>query len=107
MTYRINCRRRGSELVRWIVPNAASARPSMRICITYLGMQILIEGLALAAFGTIHRTSSEPLLRQLIRYVMSDEARHVAFGVLSLQEAYRELSGPELRERQEFVYEGS
>jgi hypothetical protein len=75
--------------------------------ITYLGMQILIEGLALAAFGTIHRTSSEPLLRQLIRYVMSDEARHVAFGVLSLQEAYRELSGPELRERQEFVYEGS
>jgi hypothetical protein len=75
--------------------------------ITYLGMQILIEGLALAAFGTIHRTSSEPLLRQLIRYVMSDEARHVAFGVLSLQEAYAELSGPELRERQEFVYEGS
>ena len=75
--------------------------------ITYLGMQILIEGLALAAFGTIYKTSSEPLLRQLIRYVMSDEARHVAFGVLSLQEAYSELSGPELRERQEFVYEGS
>jgi len=75
--------------------------------ITYLGMQILIEGLALAAFGSIYKTSSEPLLRQLIRYVMSDEARHVAFGVLSLQEAYAELSGPELRERQEFVYEGS
>ena len=75
--------------------------------ITYLGMQILIEGLALAAFGTIYKTSSEPLLRQLIRYVMSDEARHVAFGVLSLQEAYAELSGRELRERQEFVYEGS
>jgi hypothetical protein len=75
--------------------------------ITYLGMQILIEGLALAAFGTIYKTSSEPLLRQLIRYVMSDEARHVAFGVLSLQEAYAELSGAELRERQEFVYEGS
>jgi hypothetical protein len=75
--------------------------------ITYLGMQILIEGLALAAFGAMHKTSSEPLLKQLIRYVMSDEARHVAFGVLSLQEAYRELSGPELRERQEFVYEGT
>jgi len=75
--------------------------------ITYLGMQILIEGLALAAFGTIYKTSSEPLLRRLIRYVMSDEARHVAFGVLSLQEAYAELSGAELRDRQEFVYEGS
>src|SRR5207248_4496003 len=73
--------------------------------ITYLGMQIMIEGLALAAFGAMYKTTSEPLLRQLIRYVMSDEARHVAFGVLSLQEAYAELSGNELRERQEFVYE--
>jgi hypothetical protein len=75
--------------------------------ITYLGMQILIEGLALAAFGAMHQTTTEPLLKRLIRYVMSDEARHVAFGVLSLQEAYASLSGPELRERQEFVYEGS
>ena len=75
--------------------------------ITYLGMQILIEGLALAAFGAMYQTSSEQLLKQLIRYVMSDEARHVAFGVLSLQEAYTDLSGAELRDRQEFVYEGS
>jgi hypothetical protein len=75
--------------------------------ITYLGMQIMIEGLALAAFGAMYKTTSEPLLRQLIRYVMSDEARHVAFGVLSLQEAYRDLSGTELRERQEFVFEAS
>jgi hypothetical protein len=75
--------------------------------ITYLGMQILIEGLALAAFGAMYQTTTEPLLKQLIRYVMSDEARHVAFGVLSLQEAYTQLSGPELRDRQEFVYEGS
>jgi hypothetical protein len=74
--------------------------------ITYLGMQILVEGLALAAFGAMHQTTSEPLLKQLIRYVMSDEARHVAFGVLSLQEAYAELDGPDLHERQEFVYEG-
>ena len=74
---------------------------------TYLGMQIMIEGLALAAFGAMYQTSTEPLLRQLIRYVMSDEARHVAFGVLSLQEAYAQISGRELRERQEFVYEAA
>ena len=61
--------------------------------ITYLGMQIMIEGLALAAFGAMYQTTTEPLLRQLIRYVMSDEARHVAFGVLSLQEAYAEHLG--------------
>ena len=52
---------------------------------TYLGMQIMVEGLALAAFGFMHQLTTEPLLKQLLRYVMSDEARHVAFGVLSLQ----------------------
>jgi hypothetical protein len=74
---------------------------------TYLGMQIMVEGLALAAFGFQYQFSPDPLLKQITRYVMSDEARHVAFGVLSLQEAYRELSGTEIRERQEFCYEAA
>jgi len=74
---------------------------------TYLGMQIMVEGLALAAFGFIHMMTTEPLLKQLLRYVMSDEARHVAFGVLSLKEYYQELDGAEIRERQEFAYEAA
>jgi hypothetical protein len=73
--------------------------------ITYLGMQIMVEGLALAAFGMMHQITTEPLLKKLLRYVMSDEARHVAFGVLSLQEFYKELSAAEIRERQEFAFE--
>jgi hypothetical protein len=72
---------------------------------TYLGMQIMVEGLALAAFGFIHQLTTEPLLKKLLRYVMSDEARHVAFGVLSLQEFYKELSDAEMRERQEFAFD--
>jgi hypothetical protein len=51
--------------------------------------------------------TTEPLLKQLLRYVMSDEARHVAFGVLSLQEYYQELTNAELRERQEFAFEAA
>jgi hypothetical protein len=74
---------------------------------TYLGMQIMVEGLALAAFGFMHATTTEPLLRQMLRYVMADEARHVAFGVISLQELYGELSAAELRERQEFAFEAA
>jgi hypothetical protein len=74
---------------------------------TYLGMQIMVEGLALAAFGLMHMVTPEPLLKQLLRYVMSDEARHVAFGVLTLKEYYTELSGPEIRERQEFAFEAA
>ncbi|GIU86960.1 MAG: hypothetical protein KatS3mg009_1475 [Acidimicrobiia bacterium] len=73
--------------------------------IAYLGMQIMVEGLALAAFGMMHQVTTEPLLKKMLRYVMSDEARHVAFGVLSLQEYYKELSDAELRERQEFAFE--
>ena len=75
--------------------------------ITYLGMQIMVEGLALAAFGFMHMLTTEPLLKQLLRYVMSDEARHVAFGVLSLKEFYEGLDGKEIRERQEFAFEAA
>jgi hypothetical protein len=72
--------------------------------ITYLGMQIMIEGLALAAFGAMHLMTPEPLLKQLLRYVMSDEARHVAFGVLTLRDYYADMSAAEIRYRQEFAF---
>ena len=68
-------------------------------------MQVMVEGLALAAFGFMHMLTTEPLLKNLLRYVMSDEARHVAFGVLSLKEAYEGMSQAELQERQEFAFE--
>jgi hypothetical protein len=75
--------------------------------IAYLGMQIVIESLALAAFGSLLRWTEEPLLRKLLRYVLADEARHVAFGVLSLSEYYEHLSSAELRDRQEFLAENT
>jgi hypothetical protein len=75
--------------------------------IAYLGMQIVIESLALAAFGSLLRITEEPLLRKLLRYVLADEARHVAFGVLSLTEYYENLSAAELKDRQEFLAENT
>jgi hypothetical protein len=74
---------------------------------TYLGMQIMVEGLALAAFGFMRQLTTEPLLNQLLKYVMADEARHVAFGVLSLREAYDGMSDVEIKDRQEFAYEAA
>jgi hypothetical protein len=74
---------------------------------TYLGMQVMVEGLALAAFGFMHQMTEEPLLKQLLRYVMSDEARHVAFGVLSLKEVYAGMTDQEMMERQEFAFEAA
>ncbi len=71
----------------------------------YLGMQIIIEGLAMAAFGNLHQIAQEPLLKELIHYVMKDESRHVAFGVVSLTGYYREMPEGELRDREDFVIE--
>jgi hypothetical protein len=72
----------------------------------YLGMQVLIEGLALAAFGVIRDITTKPLPKQILAYVMQDEARHVAFGRLALRDYYKRLSPAELREREDFVIEG-
>ncbi len=72
---------------------------------TYLGMQILIEGLALAAFNGIRDLAKEPLAQALNAYVMQDEARHVAFGRLALRDYYPQLTDHERAEREEFVVE--
>ncbi|MEW6212098.1 MAG: ferritin-like domain-containing protein [Acidobacteriota bacterium] len=72
---------------------------------TYLAMQVIIEGLALAAFGTIRDLATEPLGRAINAYVMQDEARHVAFGRLALRDYYPHLSSGERDEREEFAVE--
>jgi hypothetical protein len=75
---------------------------------TYLGMQIMVEGLALAAFGMMHLMNPhEKLLHQITNYVIRDEARHVAFGVLALEEVYRDMTSTELKEREELVIEAA
>jgi P-aminobenzoate N-oxygenase AurF len=70
---------------------------------TYLGMQVLIEGLALAAFSLIRDFTTEPLAKAVNTYVMQDEARHVAFGRLALRDYYPQISQAEREEREEFV----
>ncbi len=74
--------------------------------ITFLGMQIMVEGLALAAFGTIRQSTHEPLLRDVPKMVITDEARHVHYGVCALDQFYaRELPERERREREDWAYE--
>ncbi len=73
----------------------------------FLGMQIMVEGLALAAFGVIRDTSANTLLRDLTAAVIEDETRHVAFGVLSLREFCADLSEKDRLEREDFIYEAA
>jgi hypothetical protein len=74
---------------------------------TYLGMQVVIEGLALAAFGQIRDHAQNPLAAQVNAYVMQDESRHVAFGRLALRDYYPQLTQKERDEREEFLLEAS
>jgi hypothetical protein len=76
--------------------------------VTYLGMQIMVEGLALAAFGLQKMMmAEEPLIVDITTRIMADESRHVAFGVISLEEVYRDMTANELREREDFVMEAT
>ncbi len=72
---------------------------------TYLAMQVVIEGLALAAFNNIREIAKNPLAQQVNAYVMQDESRHVAFGRITLREYYPHLTQAERDEREEFLVE--
>ncbi len=73
----------------------------------FLGMQIMIEGLALGAFSAIRNATNEPLLKDILKYVITDEARHVHYGVLALSRFYKELGDDERAEREDWAYEVS
>jgi len=103
-----------NEKLEWEFPINANLRSLLdtilldsRWDFKYLGMQILVEGLAMAAFGNLYQMAEDPLLRELIHYVMRDEARHVAFGVLSLDGYYDDMADSERRDREDFIVEAS
>ena len=72
----------------------------------FLGMQIMVEGLALGAFGTLYKMTKEPLLKTLLKMVIQDEARHVHYGVLALREHItKALTQSERNEREDWAFE--
>jgi hypothetical protein len=87
----------------YIVIDALMSDP--RWDVKFLGMQIMVEGLALGAFGSIRRITGEPLLKDILKRVITDEARHVRYGVLALREAYAGLGARERRDREDWTFE--
>ena len=76
-----------------------------RFDLKFIGMQIIIEGLALAAFNNMKFILNDGLLKQLLHYVIRDEARHVTFGVNYLEDYLKTLSKSEIDDRAEFAFE--
>lgn len=71
----------------------------------FIGMQIVIEGLALSAFNTMRENCTDQVLKDLLYLVIRDEARHVTFGINYLEEFVAGLSQQEREERAQFAYE--
>lgn len=72
----------------------------------FLGMQIMVEGLALGAFSTLYNQTQEPLLKNLLKMVIQDEARHVHYGVVALREHFtKHISERERTEREDWAFE--
>jgi hypothetical protein len=71
----------------------------------FIGMQLIIEALALAAFNVQREMAADPLLRNIIDLVIRDEARHVAFGVNYMEQFVRTLSPKEVDDRAQFAFE--
>jgi len=72
-----------------------------------VGMNIVVEGLALFTFRDMRNTTAEPLLKELLTYVSRDEARHTGFGVKYLSHVVGELSDAEKAELEDFAYEAA
>ena len=71
----------------------------------FIGMQIIIEGLALAAFNVARQATNDPVFKDMLYLIIRDEARHVTFGVNYLEEFIKTLSEEELEERAVVAYE--
>jgi hypothetical protein len=70
-----------------------------------VGMQIVVEGLALYSFREMRNLSEEPLLKDILTYVARDESRHHAYGVQYIERCVPLLSDAERTELEDFALE--
>jgi P-aminobenzoate N-oxygenase AurF len=70
-----------------------------------IGMNMVVEGLALAAFHNMRRQATCPLLRNLTHYVLQDESRHVAFGNIYVRETLAEMHPDDREDVAQFAFE--
>lgn len=69
-----------------------------------LGMQCLFEGMAVGIMDLVQRSTTHPLIHEMIRRIHQDEARHAAFGVLSMRRVVQESTPEEKAELEDFAY---
>ena len=70
-----------------------------------IGMNMVVEGLALGAFHNMRAATSCDLLREILLYVLRDEARHVAFGGVYVGKTITAMHPDEREEVADFAFE--
>ncbi len=68
-----------------------------------IGLQLVAETFAVSLFRMLAESSKDPVLRQVCRRILQDEARHMGFGMLSLPAVVAEASAAERREMEDFA----
>jgi hypothetical protein len=68
-----------------------------------VGLQLVAETFAVALFRMMGETAKDPLFREICRYILQDESRHMGFGMLSLPAVVAQMTDPERREMEDFT----
>ena len=69
-----------------------------------LGMQMIVEGLAIAAFNLMRKQTADPTLAQLLDYVLQDEGRHVNFGYFALRRSIPDMAPVKREYLEDFTF---
>src|SRR5882672_10623737 len=69
-----------------------------------IGLQLVAETFAVALFRMLAETSKDPLLRQICKFILQDESRHMGFGMLSLPDVVGQMTDAERKELEEFTH---
>ncbi|HJN49051.1 MAG: ferritin-like domain-containing protein [Pseudomonadales bacterium] len=91
-----------SPMLKNLIDATLQAKAPAKIMV---GMNMIIEGLALAAFHNMHRQTTCPLLKKLTQGVLSDEARHVGFGNIYLRKLVQDMHSDDLEDLAEFAFD--
>ncbi len=91
-----------SPWLKEIIDATLSADHYVKILI---GMNMVVEGLALAAFHNMRRQATCPLLKELTHYIRQDESRHVAFGNVYVRETIAQMHPDEREDVAQFAFD--
>ncbi len=92
-------------MVPWLKELIDVTLHTNNFCKVMIGMNMIVEGLALGAFNNMYRQTNEPLLKSITFNVMRDESRHVSFGHIYLAPTIAEMHADEREDMAQFAFD--